>query len=76
MDVKNNNYWNVIGLITPTKGEILFDDVNLENLKREKILSELNFASPYVELPKKLTVNENLEIYARLYGVKNLKERI
>ncbi len=66
----------LLGLITPTKGEILFDDVNLENLKREKILSEVNFASPYVELPKKLTVNENLEIYARLYGVKNLKERI
>ena len=63
----------LLGLITPTKGEILFDDVNLENLKREKILSEVNFASPYVELPKKLTVNENLEIYARLYGVKNLK---
>ena len=66
----------LLGLITPTKGEILFDDVNLEKLKREKILSEVNFASPYVELPKKLTVNENLEIYARLYGVKNLKERI
>ena len=36
----------------------------------------VNFASPYVELPKKLTVKENLEIYARLYGVKDLNNRI
>ena len=44
----------------------------LKFLNREKILSQFNFASPYVELPKKLTVKENLEIYGRLYGVKNL----
>ena len=36
----------------------------------------MNFASPYVELPKKLTVKQNLEIYGRLYGVKNLDEKI
>jgi ABC-2 type transport system ATP-binding protein len=36
----------------------------------------MNFISPYVELPKKLTVEENLKVYARLYGVKNLKEKI
>ena len=36
----------------------------------------MNFASPYIELPKKLTVQQNLEVYARLYGVKNFKERI
>ena len=36
----------------------------------------MNFASPYVELPKKLSVNENLEVYGRLYGVKNLDDRI
>jgi ABC-2 type transport system ATP-binding protein len=36
----------------------------------------MNFASPYIELPKKLTVIQNLEVYARLYGVKNVKERI
>ena len=37
---------------------------------------QINFASPYIELPKKLTVKENLEIYARLYGVNNFKERL
>ena len=36
----------------------------------------MNFASPYIELPKKLTVIQNLEIYARLYGVKKIKDRI
>ena len=36
----------------------------------------MNFASPYIELPKKLTVKQNLEIYARLYGVKKIQERI
>ena len=36
----------------------------------------MNFASPYIELPKKLTVEQNLEVYARLYGVKNIKDRI
>ena len=66
----------LLGLITPSSGEILVDNTNLENLNREKILSDFNFASPYVELPKKLTVRENLEIYGRLYGVNNLKNRI
>jgi ABC-2 type transport system ATP-binding protein len=36
----------------------------------------MNFASPYIELPKKLTVRQNLEVYARLYGVSNKVERI
>ena len=66
----------LLGLIKPSNGQILIDDENFENLNREKILSQFNFASPYVELPKKLTVKENLEIYGRLYGVKDLINRI
>ena len=66
----------LLGLIKPSNGKILIDDENFENLNREKILSQFNFASPYVELPKKLTVKENLEIYGRLYGVKDLTKRI
>ena len=66
----------LLGLIKPSNGEILIDDENFENLNREKILSQFNFASPYVELPKKLTVKENLEIYGRLYGVKDLTRKI
>ncbi len=66
----------LLGLIKPSNGEILINDENFEKLNREKILSQFNFASPYVELPKKLTVKENLEIYGRLYGVNNLTKRI
>tara|TARA_A100001011_G_C14283441_1_gene832558 strand:+ start:114 stop:848 length:735 start_codon:yes stop_codon:yes gene_type:complete len=66
----------LLGLIKPTNGKILINGENFEDLNRETTLSHLNFASPYVELPKKLSVKENLEIYARLYGIKNLKDRI
>ena len=66
----------LLGLIKPTSGEIIIDNVNLENLKRNDILARINFASPYIELPKKLTVRQNLEVYGRLYGVKNLKKRV
>ena len=66
----------LLGLIKPSKGEILIDGNNFEQLNREEILSKFNFASPYVELPKKLTVKENLEIYGRLYGIRHLTERI
>ncbi len=66
----------LLGLIKPTNGEILINETNLDNLNREEVLSEVNFASPYVELPKKLTVRENLEVYARLYGIKNFKNKI
>ncbi len=66
----------MLGLIKPSGGEIFIDKKNLESFKRDEILSRINFASPYVELPKKLTVRQNLEIYGRLYGVKNLSEKI
>ena len=66
----------LLGLIKPSSGEILINEENFEKLNREKILSKINFASPYVELPKKLTVKENLEIYGRLYGVKDLDRKI
>jgi len=66
----------LLGLIKPSSGKILVNEENFENLNRENILSKFNFVSPYVELPKKLTVKENLEIYGRLYGVKNLTGRI
>ena len=65
-----------LGLIEPTAGEIIINKKNLKNVKRQEILSKMNFASPYIELPKKLTVKQNLEIYGRLYGVKNLSVRI
>ena len=73
---KTTSIGMMLGLITPNEGQIIIDNENLETLKRDDILARINFASPYVELPKKLTVKQNLEVYGRLYGVKNLNERI
>ena len=66
----------ILGLVTPSYGEILIDNKNINSFRRDKILNRFNFASPYVELPKKLTVKQNLEIYGRLYGIENLDKRI
>ena len=73
---KTTSIGMLLGLITPTEGKILINNKNLNDYKRDDILSQLNFASPYVELPKKLTVKQNLLIYARLYGVKDLDKCI
>ena len=66
----------MLGLITPTSGEIYINGITLKPKNRIQLLSQMNFASPYIELPKKLTVRQNLEVYARLYGVKETKKRI
>ena len=66
----------MLGLVSPTKGEILIESKNINLFKRDEILKRFNFASPYVELPKKLTVKQNLEIYGRLYGINDLNNRI
>ena len=73
---KTTSIGMMLGLITPTSGEILIDGVKLDSKNRIKLLSLMNFASPYIELPKKLTVKQNLEVYARMYGVINKDERI
>ena len=66
----------MLGLIKPTEGEIIFNNKNLQKTDRVEVLTKMNFASPYIELPKKLTVRQNLEIYGRLYDVKNLNNKI
>ena len=43
----------MLGLVSPSKGEILIENKNLNNFRRDEILKRFNFASPYVELPKK-----------------------
>ncbi len=73
---KTTSIGMMLGLIKPTSGEILIDNKNIDSFRRDEILSRINFASPYIELPKKLTVKQNLEVYGRLYGIKNLKIRI
>ena len=67
----------MLGLIKPTSGTVFINGQNIENENnRTKILEKVNFISPYVELPKKLTVKENLKVYGKMYGVNNLNEKI
>ena len=73
---KTTSIGMMLGLITPTSGEIYINGITLKPKNRIQLLSQMNFASPYIELPKKLTVRQNLEVYARLYGVKEIKKRI
>ena len=72
---KSTTIGMILGLIKPSSGTVIINGQNIEK-HRTHLLEKMNFISPYVELPKKLTVEENLEIYGRLYGVKNLKDKI
>ena len=65
----------ILGLLKPTGGEVLINGLKIEKNPIE-ILQKINFISPYIELPKKLTVKQNLIVYGKLYSVKNLNEKI
>ena len=65
----------LLGLLKPSAGEIKIDKMNFET-NRIDILSKINFISPYIELPKKLTVKQNLTVYGKLYNINNLKQRL
>ena len=65
----------ILGLLKPTSGEVLINGIKIEKNPIE-ILQKINFISPYIELPKKLTVKQNLIVYGKLYNIQNLKQRI
>ena len=65
----------ILGLLKPTSGEVLINGLKIEK-NLINILQKINFISPYIELPKKLTVKQNLIVYGKLYSVKNLNEKI
>ena len=65
----------ILGLLKPTSGEVLINGKNIEKNKIS-LLHKMNFISPYIELPKKLKVKQNLIVYGKLYNIKNLDERI
>jgi len=69
ISINDENY-----LVSPADGLVL--DISEINGPKELGLEKKNFISPYIELPKRLTVEENLKVYGRLYGVKKLKEKI
>ena len=61
----------LLGLLTPSSGEIfIFGEDFVGN--RFHALSRMNFSSPYVDLPQRLTVRQNLNVYAKLYGFRNV----
>ena len=65
----------ILGLLKPSSGNVLIDKLNIED-HRIKLLHRMNFISPYIELPKKLSVKQNLIVYGKLYSIKNLEEKI
>ena len=72
---KSTTIGMMLGLIKPSQGSVIINGLNIEN-NRTEVLGKMNFISPYIELPKKLTIEENLKVYGRMYGVDNLKNKI
>jgi ABC-2 type transport system ATP-binding protein len=65
----------LLGLVVPTSGEVRVFGADMSR-DRGAVAYRMNFQSPYVELPSRLTVTENLTVYAGLYGIANAAERI
>lgn len=65
----------LLGLLLPTSGCIRILGVDMVR-DRYSALPRMNFTSPYVDLPHRLTVAQNLDIYARLYGIRSRRERV
>ena len=65
----------LLGLLKPSSGEIFINNKKIDN-NRIEILQRINFISPYIELPKKLTVRQNLIVYGKLYKVDKINNRI
>lgn len=65
----------LLGLLIPSSGSIrILGEDMLRH--RYRVLSRMNFSSPYTDIPHRLTVRENLTVYAHLYNLKNIKERL
>lgn len=65
----------LLGLVTPTTGSIQMFGLDLST-HREAILQQVNFSSTYISMPQSLTVEENLWVVARLYGLTNISRRV
>ena len=65
----------IMGLVIPTSGTARVFGADMAG-ERHRVLHRMNFESPYVDVPMRLTVRQNLEIFGRLYGVRNLKARV
>ena len=65
----------LLGLLEPTSGAVRVLGIDMLT-QRFKALPRMNFSSPYVDLPHRLTVRQNLDFYGRLYGVADVKKRL
>ena len=65
----------IMGLVTPTSGRVEVLGAEMPR-QRYRVLQRMNFESPYVEMPMRLTIRQNLRVFGMLYGVRNLAERI
>ena len=65
----------IMGLVTPTDGAVTVLGAAMPR-QRYQVLHRMNFESPYVDMPKRLTVRQNLKVFAALYGVDGADERI
>ena len=72
---KSTTMGMILGLVTPSNGKIKVLDLEMEK-NRAALLQKMNFISPFIDLPKKLTVEQNLKVFGNLYNVKNLKNKI
>src|SRR6266699_4185636 len=65
----------IMGLVTPTAGTVRVLGADMPR-QRYRVLHRMNFESPYIEMPMRLTVRQNLTVFGRLYGVAGLADRI
>jgi len=65
----------IMGLVTPTSGSVTVLGARMPN-ERYRVLHRMNFESPYVDMPTRLTVRQNLSVFAQLYGVADIEARI
>ncbi|MFZ1885092.1 MAG: ABC transporter ATP-binding protein [Rhodoplanes sp.] len=65
----------IMGLVTPTSGTVRVLGAEMPR-QRYHVLHRMNFESPYVEMPMRLTVRQNLTVFARLYGVDHIAKRL
>ncbi len=65
----------IMGLVMPTSGSVRVLGAEMPR-QRYRVLHRMNFESPYVEMPLRLTVRQNLTVFARLYGVEDVADRI
>ena len=72
---KTTTIATILGLLVPTSGRVSVLGIDILS-QRYRVLPRMNFSSPYVDLPRRLTVRENLDVYARLYGVARRRERV